>query len=123
MTDVGKYMYFETDYMLENIILNTSWDDLPEEGQIRARVCFTDLIGARLIGSLSEQFTAGKKLAKTIFGQGDIAVIGSKERFSFMGASAAMGPSANAYDSDDGHNIIRAHPGISLFGGILAAAY
>lgn len=116
-------MYFETDYMLENFILNTTWEDLPEEVQIRARVCFTDLIGALLIGSLSEQFTAGKKLAKTIFGQGDIAVIGSKERFSFMGASAAMGHSSNAYDIDDGHNIIRAHPGTSFIGGILAAAY
>jgi 2-methylcitrate dehydratase PrpD len=116
-------MYFETDYMLENFILNTTWEDLPEEVQIRARVCFTDLISALLIGSLSEQFTTGKKLAKTIFGQGDIAVIGSKERFSFMGASAAMGHSSNAYDIDDGHNIIRAHPGTSFIGGILAAAY
>ena len=123
MREEGNYMYFETDYMLENFILNTTWEDLPEEVQIRARVCFTDLIGALLIGSLSEQFTAGKKLAKTIFGQGDIAVIGSKERFSFMGASAAMGHSSNAYDIDDGHNIIRAHPGTSFIGGILAAAY
>lgn len=116
-------MYFETDYKLENFILNTTWEDLPEEVQIRARVCFIDLMGALLIGSLSEQFMTGKKLAKAIFGQGDIAIIGSKERFSFMGAAAAMGHSSNAYDIDDGHNIIRAHPGTSFIGGLLAAAY
>ena len=116
-------MYFETDYRLENFILNTTWEDLPEEVQMRARVCFIDLIGALLIGSLSEQFMSGKKLAKAIFGQGDIAIIGSKERHSFMGAASAMGHSSNAYDIDDGHNIIRAHPGTSFIGGILAAAY
>lgn len=27
-----------------------------------------------------------------------------------LGASAAMGHASNAYDIDDGHNIIRAHP-------------
>ena len=116
-------MNFETDYKLENFILNTTWEDLPEEVQIRARVCFIDLIGALLIGSLSEQFMTGKKLAKAIFGQGDIVIIGSKESFSFMGAASAMGHSSNAYDIDDGHNIIRAHPGASFIGGILAAAY
>ena len=116
-------MHFETDYKLENFILNTTWEDLPEEVQIRARVCFIDLMGALLIGSLSEQFETGKKLARTIFKPGDIAVIGSKERFDFMGAAAAMGHSSNAYDIDDGHNIIRAHPGTSFIGGILAAAY
>ena len=116
-------MHFETDYKLENFIIDTKWEDFPEEVQIHARVCFIDLIGALLVGSLSEQFIAGKKLAKAIFGQGDIAVIGSNDRFSFMGAASAMGHSSNAYDIDDGHNIIRAHPGTSFIGGLLAAAY
>ena len=116
-------MNFETDYKLENFILNTTWEDLPKEVQVRARVCFTDLICALLIGSRSEQFMSGIKLAKAVFGNGDIAVVGSGERFSFMGAASAMGHSSNAYDIDDGHNIIRAHPGTSFIGGILAAAY
>ncbi|NLJ58182.1 MAG: MmgE/PrpD family protein [Tissierellia bacterium] len=116
-------MHFETDYKLENFILNTRWEDLPEEVQLRARVCFIDLIGALLVGSCSQQFMTGIKLAKEIFGKGNVAVIGSKESFSFMGAASAMGHSSNAYDIDDGHNIIRAHPGTSFIGGILAAAY
>ena len=116
-------MNFETNYKLESFILNTDWDDLPAEVQERARVCLIDLICALLIGSCSEQFISGKKLAKSIFGKGDIAVVGSSERFSFIGAASAMGHSSNAYDIDDGHNIIRAHPGTSFIGGILAAAY
>ena len=34
-----------------------------------------------------------------------------------------MGHASNAYDIDDGHNIIRAHPGTSFIGGLLAAGY
>ena len=116
-------MIFKSDYKLENFILDTKWADLPEKVQTRARVCFIDLMGALLIGSLSEQFITGKRLGRAVYGNGNIAVIGSKERFSFMGAAAAMGHSSNAYDIDDGHNIIRAHPGTSFIGGILAAAY
>jgi 2-methylcitrate dehydratase PrpD len=116
-------MHFESNYKLENFILNTKWEDLPEEVQIRAKVCFIDLLGALLIGSCSELFMTGVSLAKSVFGLGNIAVIGSKERFSFMGAATVMGHSSNAYDIDDGHNIIRAHPGTSFIGGILAAAY
>ncbi|WP_312700953.1 MmgE/PrpD family protein [Sedimentibacter sp.] len=116
-------MNFQTDYKLEGFILDTKWNNLPEKVQVRARVCFIDLICALIIGSRSEQFMTGKKLAKAIFGNGDVAVVGSRERFSFMGAACAMGHSSNAYDIDDGHNIIRAHPGTSFIGGILAAAY
>ncbi len=116
-------MFVETNYKLENFILNTKWEDLPNNVQTRGKVCFIDLIGALVIGSRSEQFLVGKRLAKTVFGDGDVAIVGSHERFSYMGAAAAMGHSSNAYDIDDGHNRIRAHPGTSFIGGILAAAY
>lgn len=116
-------MNFVTDYKLEKFILDTSWKDLPAEVQIRARVCLIDLMSALIIGSQSEQFLTGSKLAKRIFGEGTVAAVGTHELFSFMGAAAAMAHSSNAYDIDDGHNIIRAHPGTSFIGGILAAAY
>ena len=116
-------MNFITDYKLENFILNTNWDSLPSEVKTRMKGCFIDLLGALFSGSRSSQFDAGMKLAKRIYGVGDIPVIGIDERLNFMGASAAMGHSSNAYDIDDGHNITRAHPGTSFVGAILAAAY
>ena len=91
--------------------------------QERIKGCFLDLLGALLIGSRSEQFKVGFRLAKTLYGTGDIPVIGSEARFNFMGASCAMGHSSNAYDIDDGHNLIRAHPGTSFVGALLAAGY
>ena len=116
-------MNFKTDYKLENYILGTNWQDLPHEVQDRLKGCMIDLFGALIVGSKSQQFAAGLKLAKSVFGGGDIAVIGSGEHFSFAGASTAMGHSSNAYDIDDGHNITRAHPGTSFVAAILAAAY
>lgn len=116
-------MNFKTNYKLENYILDTNWQDLPQEVQERLKGCMIDLFGALIVGSKSEQFAAGLKLAKSVFGSGDIAIVGSDERFSFAGASTAMGHSSNAYDIDDGHNITRAHPGTSFVGAILAAAY
>ena len=116
-------MRFQTDYKLENFILDTKWSDLPQEVKSRMRGCLIDLMGALIVGSRSRQFDAGVALAERIYGSGDIAVVGSPRRFGFMGASCAMGHSSNAYDIDDGHNMTRAHPGTSFVGGVLAAAY
>ena len=116
-------MHFETTYRLEDFILNTRWEDLPAAVQERMKGCFVDLMGALVSGSRSAQFEAGLRLARTAFQPGDIPVVGTQERFGFLGASAAMGHSSNAYDIDDGHNLIRAHPGTSFVGPVLAAAW
>lgn len=116
-------MKFTTDYKLEKFILNTKWEDLPGEVQERLRGCLLDLMGALIAGSGSGQFEAGLNLSRAVFRQGNIPVIGAADRFDFMGAASAMGHSSNAYDIDDGHNIIRAHPGTSFIGGLLAAGY
>ncbi len=50
-------------------------------------------------------------------------MIGTDERFSMIGAATAMGHASNAYDIDDGHNLIRAHPGTSFIGALISAAY
>ena len=116
-------MKFTTDYRLEKFLLETKWEDLPAEVQQRLRGCMLDLMGALVAGCGSEQFRVGVRLAKKIFRDGDIPAIGTKETFSTVGAATAMGHSSNAYDIDDGHNIIRAHPGTSFIGGLLAIGY
>ena len=115
-------MRYETTYKLENFVLRTDWDDLPLAVQERIKGCSVDLTGALITGSRSDQFQVGLKLAEEVFGTGTVPVIGSNRLFSFIGAAAAMGHSSNAYDIDDGHNLIRAHPGTSVVGPILAAA-
>ena len=116
-------MKFETTYKLEDFILDTQWKSLPENVRDRLRGCLIDLVGALIVGSISDQFRVGLSSAERMFGEGQLAVIGSEKRFNFLGAATAMGHSSNAYDIDDGHNIIRAHPGTSFIGALLAEAY
>ena len=112
-----------SDMTLEKYILDTSWDDIPEKARERIAGCFTDLMGALVIGSRSRQCAAGAKLAESLFPAGDIAVIGSQKRYGFAGATCVMGHASNAFDIDDGYSLLRAHPGTSFISGILAAAY
>ena len=73
-------MKFTTTYKLEDYILNTKWEDLPEAVQSRAKGCLIDLMGALISGSMSEQFRVGLASAGRMFGKGDVAVVGSSER-------------------------------------------
>jgi len=116
-------MKFETTYRLENYVLQARWEDFPLPVKERLKGCFLDLMGALLIGSRSEQFSVGLSMAQTVYGAGEIPVIGSDRRFSRLGASCAMGHSSNAFDIDDGHNLIRAHPGTSFIAALLAGAW
>ncbi len=116
-------MKFSTDYRLEDFIVGAKYEKLPKSVRDRLKGCLIDLFGALISGTRSEQFAVGVALAKKLYGNGDIAVIGAKEGFNFHGASTAMGHSSNAYDIDDGHNLTRAHPGTSFIGALLASAY
>lgn len=113
-------MNFRTNYQLENYILNTRWGDLPKNVQQRAIVCGIDLMTALLLGSNGEQFQNGRRLAHLVQ-SGDLHIPGCKDSFSFLGAVIAMGHASNSFDIDDGHNMIKGHPGTSFIAGVLAA--
>lgn len=115
-------MEYVTDYRIENYILNTKWEDFPDEVRERAVVCAIDLMTALIIGSKGRQHRVGLKLAKQIYKDGNVPVVGSDERLSFMGATVAMSHASNSFDIDDGFNMVRGHPGTSFVGGLLAAA-
>jgi 2-methylcitrate dehydratase PrpD len=115
-------MNFITDYKLENYILNTSWDMFPSKVKKRAIVCGIDLMIALILGSKGKQYATGKSVASAIGSRGDIPIIGTDERFNLFGATLALGHASNSFDIDDGHNLIKGHPGTSFVAGILAAS-
>lgn len=115
-------MTFSTDYHLEDYILSECWDALPKDVQTRAVVCAVDLMGALILGSRGRQFEAGYRLARKLYRDGSVPVVGSEQTFSFSGAVSAMGHAANSFDIDDGHNLIKGHPGASVIAGTLAAS-
>ena len=115
-------MAFLTDYILEDYIINTNWENLPEKVRERAVMCAIDLTAALILGSRGRQFAAGLSLVEDIYRSGDVPVIGCEKTFNFMGAVVLMGHAANSFDIDDGHNMIRGHPGAAVIAGTLAAA-
>lgn len=114
-------MNFTTDYRIEHYVLQTKWDELPPAVQKRAIVCSIDLMMALIVGTHGEQFQNGVRLSKAMQ-PGELRIPGSTEGFSFLGAATAMGHASNSFDIDDGHNMIKGHPGTSFIGGVLAAA-
>ena len=46
---------FNIDYRVEDYLLNTKWEDFPEEVQKRALVCSIDLMHALILGSCGKQ--------------------------------------------------------------------
>lgn len=115
-------MEFLTDYTLENYILSTRWEDLPKPVQDRAVVCGVDLAMALLLGSHGKQYEAGVRVAAESCKEGRIPLIGRSEQFGLLGAAVCYSHASNSFDIDDGHNMIKGHPGTSFVGGVLAAA-
>ena len=114
-------MNFCTDYKLERYLLNTQWEQLPQSVQNRALVCSIDLMTALMLGAQGEQFRCGQRLARHMQG-GILPVPGTRETYGLLGAATVMGHASNSFDIDDGHNMIKGHPGTSFIGGLLAAA-
>ncbi|HCE78009.1 MAG TPA: MmgE/PrpD family protein, partial [Lachnospiraceae bacterium] len=48
--------------------------------------------------------------------------MGSEKTFNLPGAVVAMSHASNSFDIDDGHNMIKGHPGTSFVAGVLSAA-
>lgn len=112
----------ETARKLENFILEKKWEDFPQEVRERAVVCAIDLFGTMIACSQTRMAQNGIALAKKVFPCGEIPVIGTKDKLNTMGAVTAYGYNINALDIDDGHNMIKGHPGAVLMAGILPVA-
>lgn len=107
---------------LENYILNTQWEDFPVEVQQRAVICTIDLFDVLISCSRTHMAHNGIRLAEETFAPGAIPVIGTTTRMNMMGAVTAYGYTVNALDIDDGHNMIKGHPGAVLMAGLWPAA-
>lgn len=113
---------FNNNFKVENFILDTKWENLPKNIQDRAIVCSIDLMIALLLGTRGGQFKIGVNTAQKYYKSGNIIVLGTKEKMGILGAVVALSHASNSFDIDDGHNLIKGHPGTSFIAGVLAAA-
>lgn len=103
-------------------IRDITWHKLPAEVQDHVVRCAIDLFGAVIAGTAAPVAAIGRRLAQRHFPGGDASILMTPERASLPGAALANGLAANALDIDDGHRLVKGHPGAAVFPAVLAAA-
>jgi 2-methylcitrate dehydratase PrpD len=110
------------DKRVAEFLRDIHWKTLPQEVQDRVVCCVIDLFGAVIAGTATPVAEVGRNIAKRHFTGVDASVLMTQERASLPGAALANGLAANALDIDDGHRLIKGHPGAAVFPAVLAAA-
>lgn len=81
-----------------------------------------DIIACAIAGGESEVARIAQKFAVQQWAQGSCSVFLSPHRLQATGAAFVNATMANALDMDDGHRLVKGHPGAVVFPAILAAA-
>lgn len=112
----------QNDSLISNFILNTTWNDFPRLIQLQAQKCAIDLLGALIAGSQAKTTHIMAGFAAANFGGSAATMLIDGSKSSCAGAALVNGFAINAYDIDDGHKIVKGHPGAAVFPALLAAA-
>ena len=112
----------QSDKRMAVFLRNIHWKTLPSEVQDHVVRCAIDLFGAVIAGTAAPAAAIGRNIAKKHFPGEAASILMTPERASLPGAALANGLAANALDIDDGHRLIKGHPGAVIFPAVLAAA-
>ena len=102
-----------TDQVLD-FVISCRWDGLPREVQVRSKLCLLDGLGAMLAGFRTPVAGIMTGFALANHGGDEARILVSGERVSAVGAALVNGFAANALDIDDGHRLVKGHPGACL---------
>jgi 2-methylcitrate dehydratase PrpD len=131
-TEIGQKDHFRMETrqgVMENIdgyvarfVTGTRWENLPEPVRGRAVMCAIDVLGALLAGTMTPVAEIGRRIAARYFPGTSASILGVGAGASLPGAALANGLAANALDIDDGHVLVKGHPGAVVFPALLAVA-
>jgi len=110
------------DRYVARFVTETRWGHLPDDVQLRAVMCAIDVLGALLAGTVTPVAAIGRRVAARYFSGTSASILPEGAGASLPGAALANGLAANALDIDDGHVLIKGHPGAVVFPALLAAA-
>jgi 2-methylcitrate dehydratase PrpD len=82
----------------------------------------SDIIACSIAGSQAPVADIVKRFACQQWGEGSSTMIMSAEKLTPPGAALVNATMANALDIDDGHRLVKGHPGAVIFPAVLAAA-
>ena len=102
-------------------IVDTDWKNVPDAVQHQAKRCLMDTLGALIAGKETPVREVMTRMAKKQLCGDEATILVTGERVSVAGAVLANGFAANALDIDDGHRLVKGHPGACTLSVILAA--
>lgn len=103
-------------------VVDTDFDDLPDDAVSAARVSVIDAVSAILAGSSAPGVEAITKVVESWSGSPEASIALSGKRVSAVAAAYANGTMARARDIDDVHDTTGDHPGIGPVVATLAMA-
>ena len=110
------------DARVAEYIKNTSWDEtLPDDVKKQVVKCAIDLFGAVIAGTMTLTSDIMCKIACRYYPGTDASIILKGRKASLPGVAMANGFTVNALDVDDGHRLVKGHPGAVVFPAVLAA--
>jgi len=107
---------------LANFVVETTFDDLPEEVTEHAKICILDWIGVALAGSLEPPSRIITSIIKEMAGREEAAVIGIGFKTSCIDAALANGVIGHSIELDDIHEEAIIHPAVTVVPAALAVA-
>ncbi|WHY33988.1 MULTISPECIES: MmgE/PrpD family protein [Bacillaceae] len=107
---------------LEEYLRTESFNSVHANSKQALKEALADIIACTIAGTQTAAFEMVKKFADSQWGTGRSSVFSSAEKMSASGAALVNATAANALDMDDGHRLVKGHPGAIVFPAVLAAA-
>lgn len=108
------------DRLVLEFIHEATWESFPPAVQQQALKCAIDLVGAMAAGTVTKTAAIMAKMACEHFPGNGASIVMTGCKASLPGAALANGFAMNAFDVDDGHRLIKGHPGAAVFPALLA---
>ena len=105
-----------------DFIRGLAWDDVPERVQRHVRVLLRDLAAVSAAARPTPAARVAAAYAAEQHGGDEATLLCDGRRAAAAGAAFANGVLANALDFDDGHRLVKGHPGAIVIPAALAVA-
>jgi 2-methylcitrate dehydratase PrpD len=96
------------------------WEELPAAVQEKAKLCLLDVLGATVSGTMTRISQITADYAAQAWKGNEATILLHNRRSTAAGAAFANGYAANGFDTDDGADHTKGHPGAQLFPTALA---
>lgn len=105
-----------------NYLAEESYASVPIQIKQALKEALADIIACTIAGTKTPVFEMVHRFTSSQWGSGASSIITTSKKLSASGAAFVNATAANALDMDDGHRLVKGHPGAIVYPAVLAAA-